>query len=1230
MTATCIGNNITLVASPISSFLTYFWYRDGVLLTANGISGSAGTTYQANIAGTYTVRTRNSQGCLSDASVGRTLQFFAPGIISQQPQNQNIAYNNNATFTVSTIGGSGFSYQWQIKTSGSSNWVNINAPVGSLTGSGFTTATLQLNGVSSSMNGSLFRVRVTGTGGCFENLISDSAILAVTSPSPVAVNLGNNQFCAGSTAIVHIPVTVSNFNQIGLFDLTFTHGSSMTFMGLESVDGNLGASITATAISNNSVNVSWFGISPLNLTNGSNLFSLKFNVSNTDTVTLSSSSVFNDQFQGLVPFTVNNGGLINANQPTAVSIASTLGGSVCLGSGQNIALTGTPAGGTFSGTGISGNTFVTTGLSAGFYSITYTYVNANGCTSTTQTTLVIRPSVVASVNPITSTICSGQSVTLSANTGAGLSYQWLLNGNPISGANQGSYTATAGGTYTVEVTSGGCSAISNNAIVFIDVPPSLSVSGNLTICRGTSTTLTLSGADTYLWTPNIGLSAANIPNPDVNPNVTQTYTIYGFRNGSNCVSTQTVTVTVNNPPVVDAGNNVNLGSSGSVTLTPTFLANHTYLWSGPSGFASSNINPSVTPAGTSTYYLSVTNNNTGCQSTDSVRVYVPRVTAGPDLTVCAGVPTDLSGRLLEFADPNEVVELSWLALGNPTPLSFLLGTASSVADVTITPSVSGSYILSVGFASTGNFLYDTLQINVASTPVVTIGGSSTINTAPSSTVPISASITGASNSRTILWSIVGTTAQGAGSLSSTNTLNPVYTAPAVTSVSPIQLVVQVTNPNGCGSTDTIMVIIDPALQGKTLSGTLRYDNTAGTPINDARVRLLNAQNQAVTVDVNSQGVYFFPNLPDGTYSVSIDTIRKASGGITSADVTLINNYRLNRSTSPLALATASANLRLRAADVSTSNGLTSTGGIDSITIQDAQAAQRKAGNQSTNNHSFELATPARIWAVPANASTVSINGSDVNLDLNAVSYGDVNGSFSPVQRLNSTLQTSNEGIVTAEPGVRMNYPIRAGQPMELASWQMSFQVRDGYRIQGAQMHGDATPVLFNQIGNKVTILWFAESGTPVTVNNNDNIVSISFLKEDAGSWKEPIADPTLTDVEFNDAYAVSYVQPRINLPQLVSTRDLDVRLYPNPASKQDVINLSLVSSSKGQVEVQIIDALGRVVGNENLPSMPTLSQGQTIEMSLGTYSPGSYSCHIRVKAPNGEVKYRTLPFIIKN
>ncbi|MFM9061141.1 MAG: cohesin domain-containing protein, partial [Bacteroidota bacterium] len=255
LTTNCIGNNITLVASPSSSFLTYFWYRDGVLLTPNGILGSAGTTFQANIAGVYTVRSRNSQGCLSDASAGRTLNFTAPATLSQQPQNQNIAYNGNATFNVGTSGGSTFTYQWQVKTSGSNTWVNLTSVVGATSGSGFTAATLQLNGISSSMNGSRFRVRVSGNGACLENLVSDSATLTVSTPTPVALALGNDAFCAGSSATVRVPVAANNFNQIGLVDLVFTHGSSLTFAGIESIHGNLNAGISATA-NGNTVNVS--------------------------------------------------------------------------------------------------------------------------------------------------------------------------------------------------------------------------------------------------------------------------------------------------------------------------------------------------------------------------------------------------------------------------------------------------------------------------------------------------------------------------------------------------------------------------------------------------------------------------------------------------------------------------------------------------------------------------------------------------------------------------------------------------------------------------------------------------------------------------------------------------------------------------------------------------------------------------------------------------------------
>ncbi|MFM9142541.1 MAG: carboxypeptidase regulatory-like domain-containing protein, partial [Bacteroidota bacterium] len=444
------------------------------------------------------------------------------------------------------------------------------------------------------------------------------------------------------------------------------------------------------------------------------------------------------------------------------------------------------------------------------------------------------------------------------------------------------------------------------------------------------------------------------------------------------------------------------------------------------------------------------------------------------------------------------------------------------------------------------------------------------------------------------------------------------------------LVVRVTNPNGCGSSDTLTVTIDPALSGKTLSGTLRYDNSAGSPVNDARIRLVNAQNQVTTVDVNSQGGYFFPNLPDGTYSLSVDTIRKASGGITSADVTLINNYRLNAATSPLSAGTPSANLRLRAADVSTSNGTDPQLGAGVITIQDAQAANRKAGNLSTNTNSFELANPQRIWAVPANATIVTINGADVTLDLNTVSYGDVNGSFSPALRINSTLTTENNGWVAAEPGVELSYPIRAAQSMDLASWQMTFIVRDGYRVRQATAQGDASPVLVNQQGQKVTLVWFAESGQPVSVSNNEAIVNLNFVKEDAGSWKEPIVDPTLTDVEFNDAFAVTYLQPRINLPQLGGNQDLEVRIYPNPASKTESARLALSSTWRGELTIQVKDALGRNVMTENLVNLPNLNSSQTLDLPLGQFSPGAYQCQIRVKTFNGEVLYRTLPFVIKN
>jgi hypothetical protein len=92
-------------------------------------------------------------------------------------------------------------------------------------------------------------------------------------------------------------------------------------------------------------------------------------------------------------------------------------------------------------------------------------------------TLATAPSAI--ITPAgNTTFCQGNSVVLNANSGTGYTYQWLLNGTSINGANNSSYTATQGGSYAVVVTSG-CSATSLPMLVTVNpIPPTPAISQN--------------------------------------------------------------------------------------------------------------------------------------------------------------------------------------------------------------------------------------------------------------------------------------------------------------------------------------------------------------------------------------------------------------------------------------------------------------------------------------------------------------------------------------------------------------------------------------------------------------------------------------------------------------------------------------------------------------------------------------------------------------------------------
>ncbi|MBK8874086.1 MAG: T9SS type A sorting domain-containing protein [Bacteroidetes bacterium] len=152
--------------------------------------------------------------------------------------------------------------------------------------------------------------------------------------------------------------------------------------------------------------------------------------------------------------------------------------------------------------GATASSYVATG--SGSYRVVVT--NASGCSaSASPVTVTVNLLPSASITATGSTaICPGSSVSLNANTGAGLNYQWKKYSNDISGATGATYAATGAGTYKVRVTdANGCSKTSNNIAVTVLPSPTASITatGSTTFCAGDSVKLAAaSGAgNTYQW-----------------------------------------------------------------------------------------------------------------------------------------------------------------------------------------------------------------------------------------------------------------------------------------------------------------------------------------------------------------------------------------------------------------------------------------------------------------------------------------------------------------------------------------------------------------------------------------------------------------------------------------------------------------------------------------------------------------------------------------------------------
>lgn len=251
---------------------------------------------------------------------------------------------------------------------------------------------------------------------------------------------------------------------------------------------------------------------------------------------------------------VNNCGSVNSDpysvtaHVTPQPLIGNLSNAYCTASGS-VTLIGTPTGGAFFGNGIVGNVFTPSTAGIGIHTVSYTVVQ-NGCTGTVTQSVTVSASPIVHITPNGPvTFCAGDSVTLTATQG--VAYAWS------NGATSQGITVSQTGSFNVTVTNpGGCNAnVAATLPVNVEVYPNplasagadqvlLLVPGNSVTIGSSPTAFSGTAPYTYLWSPSVGLSSVNVPNPVVsNLSSSALYSII-VTDANNCIATDSVLVLV--------------------------------------------------------------------------------------------------------------------------------------------------------------------------------------------------------------------------------------------------------------------------------------------------------------------------------------------------------------------------------------------------------------------------------------------------------------------------------------------------------------------------------------------------------------------------------------------------------------------------------------------------------------------------------------------------------------
>jgi gliding motility-associated-like protein len=579
---TCVTTTAQVIATTTATPVSYSWTGPGV------VSGAATSTADVNTGGQYTVVVQNTASmCSSTVTIGVPINTLAT--------TPTISATGSITcltpsLTISGSPASGVTYTWS--------------------GTGIIGGT---NSQNADVNqGGVYTLSVTNSDGCVGtetvNVTSDNAVPSFTLGTASSVTTT----CSNPTATLSASSSIDP-------DAVYTWITPTS------------STLTGTPVTSSTAGI--YTVVVTNTVNG---------CSTSLTSSQATVEVVADAGIPSVTLTANSVSITCANPAPSVTVSTT---------SSPVSYSWSPTSGIVPGTETTASPVFN---AAGSYSVVVTNT-VSGCATGIASNVVDVtldndiPVITLSATTNTGNItCLASSVVVTPTitpASGNLTYTWSPAAGISTPINQASATFTDAGVYTLAVTNTvtGCvssaTSTTNTFTVTLDnTAPTATitaVSSNTMIgCGASNATVTLGSTVNSTNATNLNWLPSNTSAPTLGVVTAGVYTleVVDAVNGCSVTTQYTVTGSSTPPQNVDAGANAGIAcGSSSLALTGTSTStNVSYSWTGPTATSitsgSNTANPIVSEPGD--YTLTVTDNATGCQSTDVVTVSQTNIVAG--------------------------------------------------------------------------------------------------------------------------------------------------------------------------------------------------------------------------------------------------------------------------------------------------------------------------------------------------------------------------------------------------------------------------------------------------------------------------------------------------------------------------------------------------------------------------------------------------------------------------